>query len=107
MSRLARFIPLVLRPLRRRPAATLLTLGGIAIATFLLVAVRAIDAGVRESTVAGPDDRTLIVYRANRFCPFTSRLPQHYTARIAAIPGVESAIPMLAEVTISMPCRIT
>jgi putative ABC transport system permease protein len=102
MSRLARFLPLVLRPLQRRPAATLLTLGGIAIATFLLVAVRAIDAGVREATVAGPDDRTLIVYRANRFCPFTSRLPQHYTARIAAMPGVESAIPM--RITVSN-CR--
>lgn len=102
MNRLLGFLPLVLRPIRRRPAATLLTLGGIAVATALLVAVRSIDAGVREATVAGPEDRTLVVYRANRFCPFTSRLPQHYAGRIAAIPGVEAAVPM--RITVSN-CR--
>ncbi len=40
------------------------------------------------------NDTTLVVYRENRYCPFTSRLPQHYVRRIEAISGVASAVPV-------------
>jgi putative ABC transport system permease protein len=94
MSVLLRLLPLVLRQLTRRPMRTALTAAGVAVATFLFVSVRAMESGVREATEARASDTTLIVYRANRFCPFTSQLPQHYVDRLRRIPGVANAVPM-------------
>lgn len=94
MNTLARLLPLVLRQLTRRPARTFLTALGIAVATFLFVTVRAMRDGVREATEERATDTRLIVYRANRFCPFTSQLPQHYIDRIEAIDGVTGAVPI-------------
>ncbi len=67
---------------------------GIAVATFLLSAERAVHAGVRDATSASAGDTRLIVYRANRFCPFTSRIPERYVDDLMKIPGVKSAVPM-------------
>ncbi|MDZ4831025.1 MAG: ABC transporter permease [Phycisphaerae bacterium] len=94
MTKLYALFPFVIRQLTRRPARLALTALGVAVASFLLVAVEAMDRGVRDATEADARDTKLIVYRANRFCPFTSQLPQHYAARIEAIPGVASAIPI-------------
>ncbi|MDZ4755468.1 MAG: FtsX-like permease family protein [Phycisphaerae bacterium] len=90
----ARLVPFVLRQLTRRPMRSLLTGAGVALATLLFVAVRAIDAGVSNATEATAKDTRLIVYRANRFCPFTSQLPQHYVDRMRRIDGVVSTIPI-------------
>jgi putative ABC transport system permease protein len=35
-----------------------------------------------------------VVYRENRFCPSTSRLPEHYLSQIREIDGVAEAIPV-------------
>jgi len=83
-----------LRMLRRTPVRAILSVLGIAVAVFLLCTERALQAGVREATEANDRDTRLIVYRANRFCPFTSKLPERYTDDILEIPGVESAVPM-------------
>ncbi len=89
-----RLLPLVVRQLARRPMRSALTALGVAVATLLFVAVRAMESGVRDATEASANDTRLIVYRANRFCPFTSQLPQHYADRIQRIEGVTSAIPI-------------
>lgn len=89
-----KFIPLVLKQLVRRRTRTGLTLLGVATAMFLFTAVQAMQAGVREATIATARETTLVVYRENRYCPFTSRLPQHYERRIAEVPGVASVVPM-------------
>ncbi len=94
MIAILRLAPLVLRQLTRRPLRTALTAVGVAVAAFLFVSVRAMERGVAEATEARATDTTLIVYRSNRFCPFTSQIPQHYTNRIESIPGVVSAVPM-------------
>ncbi len=94
MRRWLSLLPFVLRQLRRRPMRVLLTGLGVAVAAFLLVAVEAMDRGVREATESSARDTRLVVYRANRFCPFTSQLPQHYLSRLEAIPGVASAVPI-------------
>ena len=44
-----------------------------------------------EETAA---DDTLVVYRENRYCPMTSRLPEHYLSEILRIDGVTRAIPV-------------
>ncbi len=102
MSRLSSvlgMLALVIRRLVRRPLRTGLTLGGIGLAMFLFTMIDSMRSGVREATEPGPDDRTLVVYRENRWCPFTSRLPQWYVDRIGRIDGVESAVPMAIRVS--------
>jgi putative ABC transport system permease protein len=91
---LARTAALSLRMLVRTRVRATLSVLGIAVATFLLCAERAVQDGVREATEASARDTRLIVYRANRFCPFTSRIPERYADEIAAMPGVASAVPM-------------
>ncbi|MEQ8820807.1 MAG: ABC transporter permease [Sumerlaeia bacterium] len=90
----SRMIPLVVKYIVRHRARTLLTLGGIATAMFLFCAVQAMRTGVAAATQETASDTHLVVYRENRFCPFTSELPQDYTRTIAGIPGVKSVAPM-------------
>lgn len=89
-----RYIPLVLKKVLRQRVRSALTLGGIAAAIFLFCTVQAMLQGVREATETGATDNCLVVYRENRYCPFTSRLPEYYGPRIAKINGVKSVVPM-------------
>lgn len=89
-----RFIPLITKQVLRHRTRTFLTLGGVAVAMFLFCVVQGMQAGVAAATQRSAEDTTLIVYRQNRYCPFTSRLPQHYMDRIASIPGVASVVPV-------------
>src|SRR5690606_14262628 len=88
------FIPIVLKQVWRHHTRTMLTVGGVSIAMFLFIAVQALQRGVHEATSVTAADQTLVVYRENRFCPATSRLPEFYQDRIARIPGVVDVIPM-------------
>lgn len=88
------FIPLVLKQLTRRRVRSVLTLLGVSTAMFLFTTVQSLQSGVRQATEATSKDTTLVVYRQNRYCPFTSRLPERYGERIAQVPGVVSVIPV-------------
>lgn len=94
-----RCIPYVLKQVTRHRVRSALTVAGIAIAMFLFTAVQAMNRGVTEATRATASDTTLVVYRADRYCPATSELPQDYQARIQRIDGVVSAIPMMIVVS--------
>ena len=94
-----KFIPLVVKQVVRHRTRTALTLAGVATAMFLFSAVQAMQAGVETATRTTAADTTLVVYRENRFCPATSRLPEYYLDRIKRIEGVQSAVPMKIEVT--------
>ena len=89
-----RFIPFVLKQVVRHPFRSMLTVGGVATAMFLFVAVQAMQRGVHFATVEEAEDNTLVVYRKDRFCPFTSRLPQRYLDQIKKTDGVRTAMPM-------------
>lgn len=89
-----RFIPVVAKQVWRHRTRSLLTALGVAIAMFLFIAVQSLQQGVHDATTLTASDTTLIVYRANRFCPATSRLPEYFEDRIMRIPGVTDAIPM-------------
>src|SRR5437773_4427095 len=89
-----KFIPLIWKQVVRHRTRTLLTLAGVATAMFLFTAVEAMQSGVRDATQTTARDTMLVVYRQNRFCPATSRLPEYYGDRIAKIPHVVSVIPM-------------
>ena len=83
--RIVRVIPTVLKQIKRSPIRSTLTLGGIAIAMFLFVVVESMRTGVKEATEMTAGETTLVVYRENRYCPFTSRLPQYYEDRIESL----------------------
>lgn len=102
MSSIIRLLPLVRKQLTRQPLRTVLTLSGVAVAMFLFCSVEAMRTGVERATRLTAEDTALVVYRENRYCPFTSRLPEYYGDRISAIDGVAAAIPM--KITVSN-CR--
>lgn len=89
-----RYLPLVVKQLFRNRVRTLLTISGVTVAMFLFIAVQSLQQGVKRVTESAAADTTLIVYRENRFCPATSRIPQYYIDRINKVPGVVSAVPM-------------
>ncbi len=91
---ITRLLPLAWKFLSRRAGRSALTVVGVAAAMCLFAAIGALRAGVREATAATAKDVRLIVYRESRFCPFTSRLPERYEARIREIPGVTDVVPM-------------
>jgi len=89
-----KYWPLVIKQVTRHRVRSLLTIAGVAIAMYLFVAIQAMQRGVAASTRATAADTTLVVYREDRFCPFTSRLPEHYLPKIERIDGVASVVPM-------------
>lgn len=89
-----RFAPLVIKQLWRHGARSALTIAGVSVAMFLFIGVQALQQGVSRATEAAAGDTTLVVYRENRFCPATSRLPQFYIERIKKVEGVVSAVPI-------------
>lgn len=91
---LMKLLPVVFKQVWRHRTRSLLTVGGVTVAMFLFIAVQALQRGVHEATSVSAADQTLVVFRANRFCPATSRLPEHYADRIAKLPGVSSVVPM-------------
>lgn len=88
-----RFAPYILKSLWRHRARTLLTVTGSAAALFVFAFVEAARDGLNELTRGAAAERTLIVYQANRFCPFTSRLPEDYASRIKKVGGVREVVP--------------
>jgi putative ABC transport system permease protein len=89
-----RFAPYVLKSLWRSRTRTALTVSGAAVAVFVFCFVAAVQDGLAALTHGRDAERTLIVFQSNRFCPFTSRLPEDYGAEIAKLPGVEDATPL-------------
>ncbi|MBI1379843.1 MAG: FtsX-like permease family protein [Planctomycetaceae bacterium] len=85
---------LVGRNLGRRKARSVMTVLGVAAALCLLVAVDSLASGLAGALQSEDGARSLVVYRKNRYCPQTSILPEHYGARIAAVDGVESLLPV-------------
>jgi putative ABC transport system permease protein len=61
---------------------------------FLFTAVETLQSSLGTATEETAADTTLVVYRENRFCPATSRLPEHYQDEIRRIPGVREVIPI-------------
>ena len=92
-------IPLAFKQLLRHPVKTALTVSGVAVAMFLFCSVQAMQSGVEAATQVTANDTTLIVYRENRYCPFSSQLPQYYKGRIEALSGVKSVVPVRIEVS--------
>lgn len=89
-----RFAPYVLKTLWRHRTRTLLTVSGTAVAMFVFSFVGAVQEGLDRLLTDQQQDRSLIVFQANRFCPSTSKLPEDYAVQIRKLPGVKDAVPI-------------
>lgn len=85
---------LALKQVLRHGVRTLLSVLGVAAGMFLFTAVETLQHSLDRATREEAGDNTLVVYRENRFCPLTSRLPEHYLADIRQIDGVSEVIPV-------------
>jgi putative ABC transport system permease protein len=89
-----KLISLAFKNLTRHRLRSLLTILGVAAGMFLYASVETMQGSLARATKISADDTTLVVYRENRFCPMTSRLPEHYLPTIKRIPGVREVIPI-------------
>jgi len=85
---------LALKNITRHRLRSFLTMAGVAAGMFLFTSVETMQRSLSEVTSAGAEDTTLVVYRENRFCPATSRLPEYYLSTIMKIEGVRETIPI-------------
>jgi putative ABC transport system permease protein len=89
-----RYLPYILKTLWRHRTRTLLTVSGTAVALLVFSFVTAVQEGLSRLLDDREQERTLIVFQANRFCPSTSKLPEDYARRIERLDGVERAVPI-------------
>ncbi len=94
LTKALRLICLAAKQLVRHRIRTLLTLLGVASGMFLFTTVETMQRSLDRATRLRAADTTLVVFRENRFCPQTSRLPEHYEAEIRRIPGVREVVPV-------------
>ncbi len=87
-------VPLAVKQIVRHRVRTTLTLVGIASGMFLFAVVENMQRSVEEATTSGASDSSLVVFREDRFCPSTSRLPEYYADAIRRVPGVVEAVPV-------------
>lgn len=80
--------------LTRHRVRSALTVLGVASGMFLFTSVETLQRSLGKATEATAADTTLVVYRQNRYCPSTSRLPEHYADEIRRIPGVREVVPV-------------
>ena len=89
-----RLLVLAGKQLSRHRVRTFLTLAGVGAGMFLFAVVESLQQALARATRLGADDLTLVVYRQNRFCPATSRLPTYYLDELRRIDGVREVIPI-------------
>ena len=94
MNSILNLLSLSWKQLFRHKLRTGLTVLGVASGMFLFTAVETMQRSLSVATQTTAADTTLVVYRENRFCPSTSRLPESYADEIKSIQGVREVIPI-------------
>jgi putative ABC transport system permease protein len=94
IAKALRLTGLALKQLLRHRMRTVLTTAGVGAGMFLFTAVESLQRSLQAATQQTASDTSLVVYRENRFCPATSRLPEFYEDELRRIPGVEEVIPI-------------
>ncbi len=94
MTAIINLVSLAWKQLSRHKLRTTLTVIGVASGMCLFTAVETLQRSLESATRSSASDTTLTVYRENRFCPMTSRLPEHYADEIRRIDGVREVIPI-------------
>ena len=79
---MTRFVPYIVKTLWRHRSRTMLTVVGSAVALFVFCFVGAVQEGMNDLQKRQAGNRALVVFQANKFCPATSQLPEHYQEKI-------------------------
>ncbi len=82
------------KSLVRNRLRSTLTLLGVAAGMFLFTAVTALQDSLDRALTKAAADSSLIVFQADRFCPSTSILPEHYSREISKMSGVKGVYPI-------------
>lgn len=94
MSVILNLLRLAMVQLVRHRTRSALTVLGVASGMFLFTVVETLQRSLASATKATAAETTLVVYRQNRFCPSTSRLPEPYAEEIRRLPGVRQVTPL-------------
>ena len=89
-----KLIPYIFKTLWRHRSRTILTVTGSAVALFVFCFVGSVQEGMDDLQRRQSDNRALITFQANKFCPATSHLPQDYESEILKLEGVREVIPI-------------
>ena len=89
-----KFLPYILKTLWRHRSRTILTVSGAAVALFVFCFVGAVQQGMNNLEGRESAKQSLVMFQANKFCPFTSHLPQDYEAKIKKVSGVREVVPI-------------
>jgi putative ABC transport system permease protein len=89
-----KFLPYVLKTLWRHRSRTILTVSGSAVALFVFCFIGAVQQGMNGLESHESAKQSLVMFQANKFCPFTSHLPQDYEAKIKKVSGVREVVPI-------------
>jgi putative ABC transport system permease protein len=89
-----KFLPYVLKTLWRHRSRTILTVSGSAVALFVFCFIGAVQQGMNNLESRESAEQSLVMFQANKFCPFTSHLPQDYEAKIKKVSGVREVVPI-------------
>ncbi len=89
-----KFLPYILKTLWRHRSRTMITVSGSAVALFVFCFVGAVQQGMNDLERNQESRQSLILFQANKFCPFTSHLPQDYEAKIQKLDGVREVVPI-------------
>lgn len=89
-----RFLPLILKSIRRNTRRSLLTIGGIGLSVFVITALLSVEAGF-ATLFDSTGESTLNVYEKGLACPITSRVFDSYLSTIASVPNVVGATGVL------------
>jgi putative ABC transport system permease protein len=89
-----KFLPYLLKTLWRHRSRTILTVSGSAVAIFVFCFVGSVQQGMDDLQNRESAKQSLVMFQANKFCPFTSHLPQDYESKIKKVSGVREVVPI-------------
>jgi putative ABC transport system permease protein len=89
-----KFAPYILKTLWRHRSRTILTVSGSAVALFVFCFVGSVQEGMNDLRRRQAENRALVAFQANKFCPATSHLPQDYEYKIKQLAGVRDVVPI-------------
>jgi putative ABC transport system permease protein len=89
-----KFLPYIFKTLWRHRSRTIITVSGSAVALFVFCFVGAVEQGMNDLERNQEAKQSLILFQANKFCPFTSHLPQDYETKIKQLDGVREVVPI-------------
>lgn len=89
-----RFAKFVVKNILRGKLRTMLTVLGVGVSIFIFAALLSLDQGVKRMIASTGGDSVVTVFSRYAACAPYSKLPLHYSEKIAALPHVKAVMPV-------------